>query len=84
MLDGLVMDVVGRMDAGFMLDGPPEAGLKLGLGLRLGLELPFPLFASLLSLEGLAGAGLFDSMGFREVTVGGVGVVLEAGGSAGI
>jgi hypothetical protein len=84
MLDGLVMDVVGKTDAGSMLAGPPEAGLKLGLGLRLGLGFPFPLFASLLPLEGLAGAGLFSNMGFGEVTDGGAGVVLEAGGSAGI
>jgi hypothetical protein len=77
MLEGMV---VGRTDPGSVLAGPPEAGLKLGLGLRLGLEFPFPLDESLLPLEGLAGAGEFDI----GVTDDGVGVVLEAGGSAGI
>lgn len=48
MLDGWVIDVVGRTAPGSMLAG---LGLKLGLGLRL----QFPLYASLLLLGGLAG-----------------------------
>jgi hypothetical protein len=75
-LDGWTVDVVGGTGPGFMLDGPPDAGLELGLGL------PFPLPSyGLLPLGGLA-AGVFDVVGFGETTDGGAGVLLEGLGPA--
>lgn len=70
MLDGWVIDVVGRTAPGSMLAGP---GLKLGLRLELGLGLG--LYGLLLLLGGSAG----DVMEFGGVVPEGLKSTFEGG-----
>ena len=82
MLDGSIVAVVGEMAPGPMLEGLPEAGLELGLGLPFPFSLYVPLLPPWLPLVGLEGAGVFDVIGVGGVTGGGVGLVLEGLGAS--
>lgn len=63
---------VGETDPGSLLEGPPDAGLELGLG----FPFPYPPYGPLPPMGELAGGGELDITGFGGVTDGGAGVVV--------